>query len=475
MISIVLEVNFFHSLIFRWLRLPRELRCHSRELTIVGQQFVLPLWTAYALYYLAQADLFSVRFDDCQVKIDGISNILRSSSNITYDNKPLKEDFSKLQIENLATELSEIMLDVPVTGRIYQASSGSPVLFTNPFKFPSFINHDMSCLCKYCCTNEYQELVFINIYLEMQMSALQNNVHSCKDLLKCAKILHKFVENKFDAKIIGYSYFQMQQINFGYCLTLMEYTNVLIRLGHKEEAEMINNEVMDIIEKNKLKSYFNNYLYAEAIEQKLCISWPSEEVQYKSMLEVVNSNGSELKTPENKISTVIVKAITPASIEILKPVIKCIKFDLSDDEEQNIKRPSPEQSLIKISKSVLKTPAASKISVYTPVSIKTVKKNKSTKVEVSKENINSNLVVKESPEAYSASYKKSAKKMETYLNSRTKLLTDKLKTVCDINVKNSVSGTSQRSRVKKKKISELIDEPKIDNVAVRKSSRNIKK
>lgn len=80
-VSTLLEVSQSLARFYYWLRLTREVRCYCKDSLMIAQQLVVPLRVADLLIFIANSETVNHRFDDCQTKLYGLSDILCLSNN----------------------------------------------------------------------------------------------------------------------------------------------------------------------------------------------------------------------------------------------------------------------------------------------------------------------------------------------------------------------------------------------------------
>lgn len=100
----LLEVAQYITRFYFWLRLPREVRCYGRDSLELAQELVVPLRVADLLIYIANADTLSSRFDECQTKLHGLSNILCLNGNGFTPIECKNEKKPMLKVPDIAVE-----------------------------------------------------------------------------------------------------------------------------------------------------------------------------------------------------------------------------------------------------------------------------------------------------------------------------------------------------------------------------------
>lgn len=303
--------------------LPREVRCYLREVAVLAQQLVSPLWATRFLILLAHADLLTCRNSDCKTKIFGISTILCIPQHDRMEER--KGDGDVKIMNSLCDELEELSLDL-------QQPRGSPTFDTvvkPTFQYPKCFGHKSDCN-KFCCQlHSYQELIAMKAHLDAVFS-IQNNSSSNE------------IQKYFDGALCLVKNFEKRSRNFWqiHSNIFLDYGNLFLATHQKKTAEKINNELLEIIYN---KRYSDIYLYNAAKKQKSDIAWnytPSNQFVVKIDCnndddgeEVVEANAISPKTPEMKVSKVkIEKSITPSNSPLPQyHYVKKLNFNISED------------------------------------------------------------------------------------------------------------------------------------------------
>lgn len=429
---------------YRWLHLPREVRCYTREVAVLSQQLASPLRAAHFLVILAYADLLTCRDADSRAKLFGISTILCI---------PKEQSVSEtIQIENkdnvmvLVNEMEELSLDLPVPR---QAPASPTVSVRSTFKLPPFLGHSKTCN-KFCCKYlEYQQLTVMQSHLEALISIYSNNSsREIQEYFEGALYLLK----SFAKRANNCDAFWEIHANI-----LLDYANILLKGGQKKYAEKINNELLVLVRNKKLS---NIYLFNAAHVQKLDIIW-NYKLQNESMAadddeEISQTIGTPPKTPEKNVNEVKITCNESPSLPPL-PYMRARK-------KLNLNPEAASTSTAK-AKTPIKTPemAVPSIKVYA-AEIETTKKKKSVTAIKAKTRETKNSGLENNTPCDNAKIEK--------LRSKTKLLTDRIKKdVSETKVRKNLMSelTASESTVKTEK--EVI--PK-KGVSTRKNSRNLK-
>ncbi|KRT78829.1 hypothetical protein AMK59_8042, partial [Oryctes borbonicus] len=413
---------------YRWLRQPREVRCYGREIMVLAQELIIPFKAIQLLSYLADADLLSVRVNDCCVKIDGICDILGHSRDKTMpayttgDKKLIKNE-----INTITNQFQEMMLDFPEPKRYKESSLGSPTLLKDSFKVPSFLEHEKSCECFCCLSLDFQEFALVRIALQASLCYYEKNLEASAEYFQGALFVYRKIltnERSFQKKVekaLSTALFPSIEWKFKeiYCVILLGLGNTLV---NTERFLSVNTELIGIVKKSP---YFNVYLYSEALFQQLnhlCIKSKESSTKSPHLSPEIDDDLSEVlvTTPENKCSQVSLTSVYTPISETKKKVRKVIRFDLADAEEKP--NPTIKKPITSMTAYLAQTPAVStsKIKVYRPASVKSNRKKKVAEkldfASESKENVEVKFEHLAKP-----------KEAETKLRTRTKMLTEKLK------------------------------------------------
>lgn len=334
------------------------------------QQYIIPFRAAYALVDLAHADLYSYHLADCQIKIEGLDNILGPLDNQPKPKKAFIKEPKQVEqaFDEMVSDFGEIMLEVPVPTRKYQNTLGSPVLSFRPFTLPSFLFHDGECKCLRCINIEYKELMFEKLLLEFKLTIYQNNGKGADEFMQKAKQFYELIQNNYETynkntlSIVEKDI--MPEPNYYLCKVYSA-----IQLFYCHHLYMINNSNDAISTLSHLKKlynssdYKNQYIQDEIYELDFSLKF---DLIYKvKTLNILPSpepaSNSSVKTPVNKLSKVTIQPHSPISIPTCsRKVPKVISFDLFSEDEDNEKTKKVTRQVGK--KLVSKTP--SKIKIY---------------------------------------------------------------------------------------------------------------
>lgn len=444
--SILFEISLFNGWVYKYLRLPREVRGYMKEITLLAQKCVLPLRTAQFLSLLAFTDLLDAQYLDCEVKLTGLMKILGLESYCSIES--LKEPNLKIQNieEILETEINDfdcfpqIVLDAPARERVTCTELGSPNFKKKAFEIPEFIKHRDSCNCFICINYEYQKLVMDTIHIEALLNKFQNMSAQSQQFfnggLLVYKKLHKKIKEYNPISIMGrrnepFVFNRLHKnISNNYCTFLLDFTYFLV---HKSAFKEANEYIETIVKLMTNSKNLNIHFWNEVMLQKANIFIQT------NMKDKLKINAVMIKSPENDllnpVSTVL--SITPDNKISNKKVIlsnrnnqvaeaskvksvRKIKFDLSDSDDESVGT-NKNLQLNKNAYFKLQTPAktpaplASKIKIYTPKTIK-MKRTRCVSSSTS-ENILKTTTSKD----------KSEHTVNKQLQERTRLLTEKLK------------------------------------------------
>lgn len=349
------------------LRMPREVRCFGKYSLTITQQHVIPVLSAKLLSYLAYADLWCERFDDCRVKLNGISDILLLNETERC-NKNMKQKFKMTvtSVDDIMEGISEIMLDPPVTFN-FQTSPASPVLQVQGFRSPFFVNHTV-CKCLHCTSLECQQTVLTSYHLEalwyMHKKQITISDNFFKGLFKLYEILsvkEKEIRKVFENYVIQYSgkFFVFTKKTIQNASTFEEiqirasvsYVKFLTSSGAREAAE----KYLDIALKDltKVKMFYPNF-YGEMLLQKIgliCEKNTKTCMIEEKIKQGVNNHDLKIKTPEGRTLDNSLPKIKSPKVKRFLPA-KLLKFDLEAESESSA---TPSRSL-ENSKTSARTP-----------------------------------------------------------------------------------------------------------------------
>ncbi|KAJ8973354.1 hypothetical protein NQ317_001398 [Molorchus minor] len=439
-LSILLEANDELAKLYYNLRCPREVRAYCRETVILAQKLVLPLRCATYLVYLAHADLKSTRYDDCQVKLNGLADILcltKRDMQAPEETGPPKFTNMEKEVEAVTNEMQEMVLDLPVPNHYKrQFSPSSPTLVIQPFHLPSFLSHNTNCDCFCCICFEYQELVLEKIRLDAFINVKRGNPKVARDFFVGALDLYDWYIRRYKAYRDSVSKFLAadlvpvfeKEFLVAFGSVLLNYSAHLMRDNHKSEAMNLTDKLICLLMPRKAEL---PNLYSEALVQKLGYLTDIPEITVESdkvQLEV-DESADLARTPESKHSRVVIPPQLSPTLTAPKRIQKkCLKFNLSPDNDE-----VSDERRKKSPKRVPKTPAP-KIEIYDDLSLKTktplpkVQIFTDTKKSARKKgpNINDAFLASDGAEACTPTVSMPSKN-EGVLKSRTKLLTEKLR------------------------------------------------
>lgn len=334
-----MEVSQFVANFYKWMHLPREVRCFCRDIVTLVQMLVFPIRTAYFIIYLAQADLLSSRLSDCQNKLRELANIL-----CLRNDKPMDVEYqSTIKKTKNVGNLIEGMRDINLNSNNDRQLMGSPELPIQDFQFPAFMKHSDDCDCFYCVNVEYKCLILMYMNLVAELNLSQGNLEVASSYFQNGLRIYEYMvnskqqrcfENKITQQLSSYPFYNLQDILCPtYSIMLLQYGNFLLKLNDFTKAHLINKSLMDLISKQK---YSNMFLCNEVRFQKMLLVMvemePLEsELQVNAMES--NENLEIVKTPENKKTQVLCKLNTTPVRSPPKRRLRKIKCDLFNEDE----------------------------------------------------------------------------------------------------------------------------------------------
>lgn len=351
-LSLFFDITEKMTEMYHWMRLPREMRCYGREVMILAQQLVLPSRAARLLAVLAQADLLSLRFDDCRVKINGISSILNESRETFFSCASQCKGNEGISNDVLVEQFEVMTLDIPHQPGT-RLSPGSPALKAEPFKLPFLINHCLNCECFGCNSIEFQRHFMAKAYLEGLLSLYENSAESKMEtqtyfsgvLEMYSSFRNKgqyntnryeqLMRKQFPVKLNGEGFIEDTQFALRdiYNSVLLDYGNYLLRCGKDSNAAQLNDKLVSNIDQLN-----NAWLYNEAMFQKMVILDSRTSSKISTQHLTVNDaeasiSPSIIKTPESHVSKVqVTKPNVSPDVTPAKKPVKIVPFVLIADD-----------------------------------------------------------------------------------------------------------------------------------------------
>ncbi|XP_018327793.1 uncharacterized protein LOC108738732 [Agrilus planipennis] len=470
---------------YKWLLLPREVRCYCRDAAILAQKLLLPLVSAEFLVLLSHADLHSVRHDDCSVKLEGLSYILcllNKRSNNNNNNNDLKvasdmvKDYKKPEENVLVVPPLLEFRDAPSTVKCLTNTGGSPDFLKKSFKMPNFIDHKGSCDCVYCNNFEYHNITLKTLHLYALLNYHKNYLNTAQEFFEGACLFYKRLKTRetvLKKKLNTFLDCELLPdfISFyweSFCSLLLDFGYFLMKVNNTSSARKVNAKLLDHLRENELR---NVYIQNEAVMQHCFIEMDVEDNKENLQLDLLKVNNKEInnvtdskslqKTPEDKQTKINVSGtVSPRLITPPARVVKAIKFDLGEQDEKETKKPDRiEFEVNSIFTTFSKTPVIPKIKVYMSPPKTTSKKRNLARVPDEVKIENTSDIIQMSPNAYAtpSSLKNADTKGEFGLRSRTKLLTNRLKSSAKPNVEEIDNIDDMKNNVRKNLMTELND------------------
>ena len=426
---------------YMWMRLPREVRCYCKPVVIPAIKLIVPLRAAKFLSYLAQADILSERYTDCDMKISSICNILDLSFQTSpYNSVPYFQSKSDKisHVTRITTQIRELMLDDGKSAKQVFDPTRSPNVISRKFHIPAFIGHLKQCTCFHCRSPEYQELYLWNVDLKLQVVASFADYEISSDYVEAAV---KFYES---VKVKGTDGNRDEPANcqhFKLSRWLWQaFASILLHQGEKlfnsEHFRTYNDKLIELVEEHK---YTNLHICNEAYFQlmsKLSVEdFVPPELQIYQMCDLNVNEPANVFTPKNKQSLIKCSPFTETPPREMKSKLtKKLKFNLilDEDEEETKEQPKKEQpkELCAFTNPGFAnihtpTPLQSQFKVFDPSSIRRSNRKKKNVLNdiVTPFKDNDNLV----PLTPVVQPESRVNRTQASLRSRTKLLTGKLK------------------------------------------------
>lgn len=343
-LATLLETNEAIAEFYNCLKCPKEVRLYSREMLILTQKFLLPVRCCTYLTYLSQADLFSKKFDDCRVKLKGMADILRFTNEVPHVHNLVHDS----ELESVVQDLENMHIGNAGGNKVQMSTS--PIFPRENVKYPEFYYHEKTCLCFFCSSFEYQNLVMKKVRLEAMLNLKENNLETAKNLfdnginlyhytLQKFKLYMEDVDKKFHSALAPYSANDTIQL---YGKLLFDLTKFLMKFNKKTLAADVNEKLLKILEpwKSKYMHFYNDVLLQKVAiltdEPKLVVCLPLPE----------DTTGEIMKTPEQKVSSVsvTVQKTSPCSPIFKFPLKKRLQFETSPENNNNKKQESSDAS-----------------------------------------------------------------------------------------------------------------------------------
>ncbi|CAH0553351.1 unnamed protein product [Brassicogethes aeneus] len=455
--ALIQKFEVYEELIklYNELGMPRQVRCYGKYPLQLTQEMILPLRSVAFLSYLCISDIVTHNYDDCQVKINGIADIL-CLPKMAAVNSPMKP---KVPVQNdgideVTYQMREIMLDAPVN--VPNITLTSPSFISDKFKEPFFTRHQNSCACFYCTTTEYQKFVFVKTNLDILLNIYKNNLSLTKDHLQGALNLYELFKFQYtehveksltsECKDLA-STFDHHYLDT-YMDVLLNYSTFLALIKNKKEALNVNKKVLSTLYQKKIQY---TCLYDKALKQRL--EYISVKQQIEEKEELSDTQG---ETVENSTTP---KSIKPAFLIDLNHKVKInkrlivsqqIPFSLSPDGD-------PLESQLNNGIAIYYSPGKPKIKLnnesleedanFKPQCSKAAKSKVNYKCKALQAKKNSKCVSKSS--STKPTDKDKAGENVVHLRTKTKLLTEKLKS--KTNQKNT-ENLADKDSLKEKKV-----------------------
>lgn len=366
------------------MKCPRQVRHYCNEMAILTQKLMLPFRCTSYLLYLGEADLYSKRLDDCNMKLNSISDIL-CFDKINADTCKNSEKEFYWQMEQITNDLGVLHFDVPKNKE--NISPSSPVLNSDDCKYPPFIHHDNACVCFYCVTFEYQNFVLKKVRLAALLNLKRKNYSAAKKFLYSGLNMYQLfsqkIETCYNKNIIHRDLLSdlLAEYVQSYGQLLFDFAKFLMNVNNKVGAEIVNKKLIALVEPWKHKYM---YLYRQTLLQKLSLLTDIPRLELTLPSPDESSSEVIIKTPESKHNQVrvCVQKISPCSPILKLPSKKRLQFEASpenqssgifaNNERESCKRgPTDKKELLTsrkelstVKKERLKLPA-SKIKIYT--------------------------------------------------------------------------------------------------------------
>ncbi|EEZ97548.1 uncharacterized protein LOC103314438 [Tribolium castaneum] len=330
-VRIFFDVFEFLARMYTNLRLPLEVRSLIKSSVSVARELLLPFRTATVLFYLINADVMSMRFDDARVKIREFSDIV----GLKYDD---------VDVNKQIDELCDVLVQLQVQE---STDAGSPIFRNDTFKLPDFMRHEATCECFKCISYEYRDNVLKINFLAGLLALYEGRLTQAKNCFMIAITIYKFIKNnhsdftkKWAKKITPDLVPNLVPFLETYCYILINWANCALKHGKISSGKKMNKIVLQNLEPLHSKLPYLSY---EALAQEINIVEFEKETE-KTTLQVESDDEDKnintgVKTPENRVSTVTVSpTIVPDNADNYRIRPKLLEFVLSDEEEDGEKK-----------------------------------------------------------------------------------------------------------------------------------------
>lgn len=239
----------------------REISAHLTLRLELAQSLGATLRVAECLKSLCYMDLERWKLDDCEIKLQGIEQIL----DIEAFGLSMKSKCDEFRDERANTISSLRRMDVDDPVRDVMEDNASPILRKKIFVPPEFMLHD-KCECYRCLNIPYQYLIFSCTFIRAQMYALKKYSllalqHYQGTLDVREKVLareNKRIVRKNDNKFGKYYRWRKYYTTVDYVMMLIDFSKFVM---HHEtepremEAMEIAFEAINICRKNNLQTH----------------------------------------------------------------------------------------------------------------------------------------------------------------------------------------------------------------------------
>ncbi|XP_043467661.1 uncharacterized protein LOC122501934 [Leptopilina heterotoma] len=239
----------------------REISAHLTLRLELAQSLGATLRVAECLKSLCYVDLKRWKLDDCEVKLQGIEQIL----DVEAFGLSMKTKSNEFRDERANTICSSRRMDVDDPVRDVMEDNASPILRKKIFVPPEFMLHD-KCECYRCLNIPYQHLIFSCTFIRAQMYALKKYSllalqHYQGALDVRAKVLareNKRILKKNDDKFGKYYHWRKYYTTVDYVMMLIDFSKFLM-YHETEPREMdameIAFEAINICQKYNLQTH----------------------------------------------------------------------------------------------------------------------------------------------------------------------------------------------------------------------------
>ena len=245
-----------------------EISAHLTFQLELAQSLGATLRVAECLKSLCLIDLSRVKLNDCEIKLQGLEQIL----DVEGFGLSMKNKSSKHRL-NIVTTSQYVDVDDPV--RDVMQNEASPILGKKIFVPPEFVLHE-NCNCYRCKHIPYQYLVFSSSHIRAQMYALRSYSSAALQHFHGALEVRKKLLEKEESRILKESRNSLKRHPWNKYYSMVDYVVFLLdfskfimgyKIPREKEAMEIALEAVNICRVYNLETHPVYYAAVELIFQ----------------------------------------------------------------------------------------------------------------------------------------------------------------------------------------------------------------